>query len=96
MEVHIGRLHSEKPFRGLCNFEANTIENLNLHLSTCEIYNCEACCFRTINLHEIKDHLNTVHIAIGTQWDEIIHAKVNRKDSDMIDKVNHMKTELCE
>ena len=96
MEVHIGRLHSEKLICGLCNFEAKNIDNLNLHISTCEIYTCEPCCFRTINLHDIKDHLNNVHNTIGTQWDEIIHAKVNRKDSDMIDQVNHMKSHLCQ
>ena len=81
---------------GLCNFEANIIDNLNLHISTCEIYTCEPWCFRTIKLHDIKNHLNIVHTAMGTQWDEIIHEKVNSKDSDMIDQVNHMKSHLCQ
>ena len=94
MEVHIGRLHSEKTEFGLCNYEANNMDNLNLHISTCEIYTCEACCFRTKNLHDIKDHLNNVHISIGTEWDEIIHAKVNRKDSELIDQAIHMKKDL--
>ena len=93
MEVHIGRLHSEQIECGLCNYEANNIDNLNLHIATCEIYTCEACCFRTKNLHDIKDHLNNVHLN-GTQWDEIIHAKVNRKDSELIDQVIHMKCDL--
>jgi hypothetical protein len=94
--LHIGRLHSEKLEFGLCNYKANSIDNLNLHISTCETYSCEPCCFRTKNLHDIKDHLNNVHTAIGTQGDEIIHAKVNRKDSELIDQVNHMKSHLCQ
>ena len=96
MEVHIGRLHSEKRECGLCNFVANNIDNLNLHITTCEIYTCEPCSFRTTKLHDIKEHLNKEHTAIGTQWDEIIHAKVNRKDSDIIDQVTHMKSNLCQ
>ena len=33
MEVHIGRLNSEKLECGLCNNEVNSIDNINLHIS---------------------------------------------------------------
>ena len=92
MEVHIGQLHSEKVECGLCNYKANNLESLNLHISTCETYICEDCCYRTTKLHDINDHLNNKH---DRDWLQITHAKVNRKDPDIIYEANHSKKNLC-
>ena len=92
MEVHIGKLHGEIVECGLCNYKAKDLESLNLHISTCETYICEDCCFRTTKLHEIKEHLNSKH---DREFFQILHAKVNRKDSEIIDEEYHAKKTLC-
>jgi hypothetical protein len=38
MEVHIGKQHSDKSECGLCDLEVDNLENLELHLTTCEMY----------------------------------------------------------
>ena len=93
MEVHVGKYHGDILECGLCNFEANAIEHLNLHIATCEIYTCEECIFRTKHLHDMKEHLNNIHEKF--KYHEIIHAKINRKDSELIDQDVHMKYQIC-
>ena len=92
MEVHIGKQHGEKVECGLCNFEAKDLEALNLHLSTCQIYVCDECCYRTVHIHEIKEHLEKRHTG---PYDSIIHGKVNLKDSELIDDISYSKHQLC-
>ena len=92
MEVHVGKHHSGKFECGLCNYEAKDLEALNLHLSTCQVYVCDDCCYRTTHIHEIKDHLEKIHTS---RYDFIIHGKVNLKDPEIIDDVNYSKHELC-
>ena len=38
MEVHAGKAHTDNLECGLCENNFENIENLNLHLQTCEIY----------------------------------------------------------
>ena len=42
MEVHNGKDHSDNFECGLCEYAAETEENLELHLFTCEMYHCTA------------------------------------------------------
>ena len=92
MEVHVGKLHNEKIECGMCNYEAKDIEGLNLHISTCEIYVCDDCCFRTVHIHDIKKHLKNEHTR---PYDSIIHGKVNLKDPEIIDHTKYYKLQLC-
>ena len=43
MDVHSAKLNWDKFECGLCDYEATDIENLEIHLSTCEYYKCEVC-----------------------------------------------------
>ena len=43
MEVHIGKKHSDQFDCGICDLEIKSLENLKIHLSTCEIYKCDCC-----------------------------------------------------
>ena len=43
MEVHFGKLHSEKFECGLYDLEARSLENLEIHFNTCEVYKCVCC-----------------------------------------------------
>ena len=42
-EVHMGRAHSNILDCGLCDAEFNKLEDLDLHLTTCEVYICRYC-----------------------------------------------------
>ena len=92
MEVHVGKHHGEKIDCGLCNFEAKDLEALNMHLSTCEIYVCDDCCYRSIHIHEIKEHLEKSHTS---PYDTIIHGKVNLKNPEIIDDALYSKHQIC-
>ena len=92
MEVHVGKQHSENFECGLCNYEAKDIEALNLHLTTCQIYVCEDCYFRTQHMHDIREHLKDKH---NNDFSLIIHAKINLKDPETIDQILHSKEDLC-
>ena len=41
MEVHIGKEHSDGYECGLCNSTETTLENLEIHFLTCEIFVCQ-------------------------------------------------------
>ena len=43
IEVHVGREHGENFECGMCEFIAEDLESLDLHLLTCEIYKCNKC-----------------------------------------------------
>ena len=89
--LHVGKQHSENFECGLCSYEAKDIEALNLHLTTCQIYVCEDCYYRTKHLHDIREHLNEKH----SDFELIIHAKINLKDPETIDQDFHSKGDIC-
>ena len=55
MEVRIGKEHSDGFDCGLCNSTENTLENLEIHYLTCEIFDCEECEERIKTLDGIKE-----------------------------------------
>ena len=57
MEVHFGKEHSENIECGLCEFLAKDQVDLDIHLSTCESYKCDACNFVTTTLASMKTHV---------------------------------------
>ena len=83
MEVHHGRKHSQDPECGLCEFKANSGENLETHLVTCEIYDCKRCDLRFQNLTTMRTHLQEEHKG-HTQIVTIVHAKLDRKNSEIV------------
>ena len=58
---------------GLCDYPAKDLENLNLHLTTCEIYECMQCEFVAKQITGIRKHmkasLSTIH-----------HVKIDRNN----------------
>ena len=81
MVVHNGRVHSENFECGLCNFVAKDLEALDLHLFTCEVYECCDCKNRFTNLCELKTHLVEKHKDQKTiQY--ILHMKQDRTNPE--------------
>ena len=55
--MHVGKVHSEYLECGLCEFKADNLENLEMHLFTCEIYECNNCKSREKTLSDVKTHI---------------------------------------
>ena len=66
MEVHIGKVHSENFECGMCEFIAESLDTLEMHLFTCETYKCYLCNSRERNLKDIKDHIEKEHEQVGS------------------------------
>ena len=76
MELHIGRKHSDQLECGICNYEADNLENLTIHLATCEIYKCEDCELKVKTLNEVKNHVEKEHLTrIDFNFIYIMHIK---------------------
>ena len=91
MEVHFWRNHSENVECGLCEFKAKSGEHLETHLVTCEIYKCEDCDVRFTKLSDMKRHKKETH----AQWVfEIIYAKLDKKNQELVSTEKYEYTEL--
>ena len=64
MDIHIGKRHSKQFECGLCESEFRTLDELELHLFTCETYCCnkDTCDEFTLKtLEEMKTHIRETH-----------------------------------
>ena len=76
MDVHNGKLHSDKFECGICEINTKGLEELELHLFSCEIYKCHKdgdCNTKFKTLSEIKAHITADHIYSGFE-----HLKLDR------------------
>ena len=92
MEVHVGRNHCETFDCGLCDFVAKDIETLDLNLFTCEFYECYACNKRFKTLTNLKTHFQEEH-GVKSHF-TVTHAKLNRKNSEVVDEKDYNNEEL--
>ena len=58
MEVHVKKAHCLNIKYGLCDYEADGVESLEIHISTCETYGCFQCDTIFKTLADIKEHLS--------------------------------------
>jgi len=65
---------------GLCECRLDTLEMLELHLVTCEVYECCSCFIRVKNLSEMKKHFKTEH----KDGKYLRHLKIDQNDSKKI------------
>ena len=68
------------------------LEELEVHLFTCEIYSCSSCDVRYKKLNEVKAHLGNEHE--GKPWSSIKHAKQDRNNKDIISMESHKYDKL--
>ena len=59
--VHNGKCCVSEFECGLCDMKVDTLENLETHLASCEVYECEECEKRFTKLSDIKLHLEDDH-----------------------------------
>ena len=78
MEIHVGKCCYDKPMCGLCDKNCNDLETLEIHLNTCEIYECGNCDQRSKLLSDIKKHIKEEDINCQYFW----HMKMKREDKN--------------
>ena len=97
MDVHSGKFHSKKFVCGLCDYEAGSLENLDMHLFTCEMFECCRCDDRMLKLADLKDHIRSAH---GNRYEEgekiagIVHLKMDRNSYSEVTQKTYSYEEL--
>ena len=91
LEVHIKKFHSEKITCGLCEYETEDLEDLEMHNTTCETYRCSECVTIFKSLPDIKDHTGKEHKG-KKLW--IQHSRRERQNSDFFDSKSYLAREL--
>ena len=91
IQVHQGRCHGDGFECGLCDFQADSLEILNLHLTTCESYECYKCNIRLHHISDIREHIKENHEA---EYVRISHGKLDRKDTNYVKETSYDKDDL--
>ena len=65
MEVHVGKCNTDNFECGLCDSKFKDLDSLELHLRTCEIYECAECYEKSRFLSEMKKHIREDHEETG-------------------------------
>ena len=61
LAVHIGKNHTDNFKCGLCERFFETKENLEVHLNTCEVYQCTKCKKKELTMSDSKEHIIKDH-----------------------------------
>ena len=79
---------------GICDVSFGNSEDLETHLTTCEIYkcNCHSCDFKQTKLSDIKEHLEKDHG--GGKYLQIQHLKISRTNHDEVITKNYYLNDL--
>ena len=91
MQVHTGRCHSENFYYGLCDYKAKSLENLEIHFKTCEVYECVNCYFRVKQISQMKAHMKSKH---GNEDIKFVHGKQDRHSKEEVNTTEHLRFEL--
>ena len=81
MEVHIGKCFSDNFECGFCDKKFNDIDTLELHLRTCEVYECSECYLKERNLTDMKKHVVEDH---EDYCDTIQHMKIDLENMSKV------------
>ena len=92
MKVHLGKLHSEKYECGLCDFEAGNLENLELHLFSCEVYQCNNCEKKFKGMRDVKDHIEEMKYQGGYNF--INHLKMDRNSPHEVSEKSYRSDQI--
>ena len=76
-------IHKIKYKCGFCDATFEEISHLEIHLRTCEVYECVECLIRRRSLSEMKEHIGKEH----ENCKNLTHLKINlEKENDVIIK----------
>ena len=75
---------------GLCEGKFDSLTDLELHLKTCEIYECGKFWIRGKNLSEMKHHIKETH----TQSTQICYIKMDRNSESEVNATYYSLSEV--
>ena len=90
MEVHIGKWRTKDVECGLCEAKFFELESLEVHLKTCEVYDCGLCLNREKNISYMKKHIKDYHKQEGSMR----HTKMDRNNVCDISSRNYSLSDL--
>ena len=88
MEVHLGKAHGDKFICGICEYEAKDLATLEIHLLTCECYECVICEKRILKFTDIKTHFLNNHNTSENKRG-VFHAKPSRENHEAYETKFH-------
>ena len=94
MSLHIGKAHGENFECGLCEYIAEDLETLDVHLFTCNIYKCSRCEPKFKKLSDVRTHLETDHADLAEMFWNIQHIKQSRENENEYSITPHKYSEL--
>ena len=81
MQIHYGKDHNNGNIEcGLCDYKVKDLECLEIHLTTCEIYECANCEKGFRRISEIKKHILEEDNSSICGLANIFHVKIDRKN----------------
>ena len=80
MEIHIGKCNSNNYECGLCDEKFDDLTTLELHLRSCEIYECSECYKKDKDLNDMKKHFVNDHAECKEGSDIIQHLKIDSEN----------------
>ena len=86
---YAAKFHGDQHVCGLCDYEAKDLEQLEIHLSTCECYQCIVCDEKLWQFIKIKEHFETKHSEFDNKKNGIKNIKPSRENSDIYDQKFH-------
>ena len=90
IEVLVGKCREENFECGLCGDEFSEKEDVDIHLRTCEIYECSSCWLRGSNLSDIKKHIQEKHDSST----RLNHLKMERENDLEVSSTSYCLKEL--
>ena len=91
MQIHQGKCHIKNIECGLCEYRAKDNEQLDIHIKTCEIYECNHCEYGTKTLSEMRKHKTESSECLTSS---VFHVKVDRKFENEADSKEYQHEEL--
>ena len=73
------------------SYRAESLEKLDMHLVSCEVYECDTCEKRTTFLKDMKLHIESEH---GGGPKKLYHIKMNRDDPLLVDFKDYNSDEV--
>ena len=92
IEVHVGACRKQNFECGLCGEEFKLLENLEMHLQTCEIYECQSssCWLRGVDISEMKKHIREKH----SSTTKLNHLKMDREKQHIVSSNSYFLKDL--
>jgi hypothetical protein len=90
LEVHLGKCCNEYIECGLCEVRFENLKVLEIHQTTCEIYECADCFEKYQSLSDIKNHMKEEH----DNSEGFNHMKMDREDKTKVNFKAYLQSEV--